>query len=416
MVRELTCFVAPDDMTHHIDLLPNESSYLLLSIPSTESITFYQGNVDMAYLRSRMKTIAQLNPWIAGRLVKSSTGLQIVYTNENEPMIVEAVDHNICESMPYHQLTDCLSKYSLPIGQDCLEKSLPVFRLTVITISSDAFAILCSMCHNMGDGHTFHKLYGMLSEDREPEVMDPIRIDITPKIAPMVRGCDWVSWYLSGATFAKILTTILFRPYPETRAHIVSEDWLRQEKNAYHAYYVQNESPSLPSFVSSFDILASKLFQLVSCDIGSIACNMRNRMPDNSLGSNHAGNYLHVFGYLKEDFEHPHLIRQSLGKTVDESGIPIYCQQVTKELPNWWTSLTGRLASITSWVSFYVDVKLPGATSTRYYPIKNNKNVVTDDFFVIFKLNPKETGILSFTRNNESMNWNNPHALFGKQL
>ena len=38
------------------------------------------------------------------------------------------------------------------------------------------FALVVSMNHTLGDGHTYYSLYGMLSSDTDVEALDPVRV------------------------------------------------------------------------------------------------------------------------------------------------------------------------------------------------------------------------------------------------
>lgn len=404
---------------NQIKLFPHEVSDLLMVHPSIETVTFYQGKPDVEFLMNKIKSIVSLNPWLGGRLVQNAAGIFLDYASESAPEIIVVEDHNICESMPYQQLVSRLSKFSLPIGRICLKKNKALYRLTVIRTSSDSFAILFSLCHVIGDGYTFYKLYGMLSQDVKPEAMDPTRLDLYSKFVPMLQGSDWVSWLTSAHTTTNLRTNFNFREYPECRVHLVNKDWLKQEKEGYDSLkesFSNDEQRKLPGFISTNDILTSQLFKLTNCDVGIMTWNMRNRLLDNCLGDLQAGNYQYLLGYCREDFQHPYLIRKSLGRTVSSLGTPLFVQQVSKGLPNWWTSLIGRIVMITNWASFYIDVQLPGAKSTLHLPIRGNKHEAFTDLFVLFKPNANDVGILSFTRSNADMNWGNPHALFGKEL
>ena len=43
-------------------------------------------------------------------------------------------------------------------------------------ITLPGFALIVSMNHTLGDGHTYYKLYGMLSADTDIEVLNPVRV------------------------------------------------------------------------------------------------------------------------------------------------------------------------------------------------------------------------------------------------
>ena len=67
------------------------------------------------------------------------------------------------------------------------ENENSVFKVTVFRNCSEPdrkFALVVSMSHNVGDGHTFYSLYKMLCADREIKPLNPTR---KPHIKPVQR-------------------------------------------------------------------------------------------------------------------------------------------------------------------------------------------------------------------------------------
>ena len=58
------------------------------------------------------------------------------------------------------------------------ENDNSLFKVTVFRNCSEPdrkFALVVSMSHNIGDGHTFYSLYKMLCADKEVESLNPTR-------------------------------------------------------------------------------------------------------------------------------------------------------------------------------------------------------------------------------------------------
>ena len=62
-------------------------------------------------------------------------------------------------------------------GKDCVNKSEPLFRVVIGEINNNPnrFFLLFSLSHVLGDGHTFYKLYSMLSTECEPQPLEAER-------------------------------------------------------------------------------------------------------------------------------------------------------------------------------------------------------------------------------------------------
>jgi hypothetical protein len=115
-------------------------------------------------------------------------------------------------------------------------------------------------------------------------------------------------------------------------------------------------------FVSTNDILTSWFFHICRTQVGQMAFNFRNRIPE--LTDSHAGNYEGMIGYQPEDYSHPTLIRRSIASAR---------RQVSTKFPPFVLSaLRGsglKLGLVTNWTSFYRDVTFAECSSSLHLPI-----------------------------------------------
>jgi hypothetical protein len=386
-----------------IELLKVESSSLMLLFSAISTITFYEGNVDNAqsYLFERLKKIVALNRWLEGRLERGSNNkLYLKYTKEKQkhdaiqPKIFQCIeDPQLNESMNYEVVTERLSQLVVKEGGKVVGKNEPLFRVTMIRISSSKFALFFSLSHVIADGHTFYSLYSMLCETITPRALIVQRtLDFSQRLETAMKGNDASNWGFSIGMAFNIMTTMLFSKKPETVLTDLPAEKIAAEKEKYASSSLPSiNSNQKPSFVSTNDILTSWYFKLCRCDVGLMAMNFRNRFSD--LTDDHAGNYEALIAYQPIDFMSPSLIRQSL---------PLY-HRVNKHiaLPSSWRSLRTKVALLTNWSTFYHEIQIPNSRHLCHFPYDPNQNVVFADTSIIFCPRAKELQLLSRTISSE---------------
>eukprot|EP00362_Geleiidae_sp_MMETSP1317_P002430 CAMPEP_0201281364 /NCGR_PEP_ID=MMETSP1317-20130820/2511_1 /ASSEMBLY_ACC=CAM_ASM_000770 /TAXON_ID=187299 /ORGANISM="Undescribed Undescribed, Strain Undescribed" /LENGTH=131 /DNA_ID=CAMNT_0047591003 /DNA_START=260 /DNA_END=655 /DNA_ORIENTATION=+ len=116
-------------------------------------------------------------------------------TFELEPIIdkhfseYEPGDVGFSLSMSYEELVHCLLPVQCARSKLATDEDEPLFKVAVIPIEVEetddnqatplqqamtlpGFVLIVSMNHTLGDGHTYYRLYGMLSSDTDVEVLD----------------------------------------------------------------------------------------------------------------------------------------------------------------------------------------------------------------------------------------------------
>lgn len=91
---------------------------------------------------------------------------------------LEPIDVSLTPDLDYRDLVDRISPFQCARSRQARDKDEPLFRVAAIpigtngsitrksgplgkTISSSGFALMVTMNHTLGDGHTYYRLYGM---------------------------------------------------------------------------------------------------------------------------------------------------------------------------------------------------------------------------------------------------------------
>lgn len=380
-----------------IQLAPYEVGPQLENLPSSSTITFFEGIINQAKLYRKVTSILENNPWLAGRLVRrKSNGLSYLQYNKSD--ITEAVVSEIFRSVTHDDLHEKLSHreirkvvqlYTVKKGAECYNKKEPLFKVTLIVTGSKSCALVVSICHVVGDGATRNAVYRMLSDDQPVTALNPRRdFEFKSKVqavSPLTSDslADMGSIYY----LRDIIIRKLFYRHTALLVHF-NQDWIDEEKRKYLSSLAttsttdidQNNSLStpMPSFISTNDIITSWIMQTLKCDIGFLSINYRNRIPDITV--EHAGNYVLPIAYQPEDFATPALIRASL---------QTYGRAISKELR--WKKFMKNMYFITNWATFYRELIFDGCQEVRLLPIEHLSKFAQ----VIFKSSPTQYSWLS---------------------
>jgi hypothetical protein len=406
-----------------------------LHLPPVTTVTLYEGAAPVQFLRHRLAMILEKNPWLTSRIVKKNTADRVVAlayakTFELEPIIdqhfsvYEPGDVGFSLSMPYEVLVHCLLPVQCARSKPATDEDEPLFKVAVIPIETEktddnqatplqqaitlpGFALVVSMNHTLGDGHTYYKLYGMLSADTEVEALDPLRVADFEKAKTGVIGEKENAMFTSAGFGLGILGTYLgarvTRRAPQNVCiHTVDPAWVSQEK-------ARSKQEGLVPFVSTNDALTSWFFREMKSDMNIMVANFRSRNPSVlALTEHHAGNYEANVPYFKGDVETPALIRQSIrdadgGFRARRAGLP------PTGIPKFMTLVRNKSAIITNWATFYRDVVLQDAEARSHIPklhlpIMESDGLITSVWNngIVFRPRAGELGMFMITRRFDS--------------
>ena len=410
-----------------------------LHLPPVTTVTLYEGAAPVENLRNRLTMMLDKNPWLTSRIVKKGTEDGIVTMAYSKGFDAESFldqhfsvyapgDIGFSLSMPYKELVQCLLPVQCARSKQATDADEPLFKVAVVPIEAKenagdqstplqqaitlpGFALIVSMNHTLGDGHTYYKLYGMLSADTNVEMLEPVRAAGFEEVKTEVIGKKTNAMFTSAGIGLGIMGTYMgakvTRRKPQNVCiHTVDPAWADHEKTK------AKQAGQVP-FVSTNDALTSWFFREMKSDLNIMVANFRSRNPSIlGLEERHVGNYEANVPYFPGDVETPTLIRQSIrsadgGFRAHRAGSP------PTEIPKFLKLVRNKCTLITNWATFYRDVVLqddsPG-NETRFYnpklhlPIMESDGIITSVWnnCIIFRPRAGELGILMITRRFDS--------------
>jgi hypothetical protein len=404
-------------------------------LPPVTTVTLYEGSAPVEFLRRRIARMLEQNPWLTSRIVKKNTtdGVPMMAYSTNFD-VESAIDRHLLVyktgevgfslGLPYEKLVHCLLPVQCARSKPATDKEEVLFKVAVVpveagaagreqpmplehTIALPGFALVVSMNHTLGDGHTYYKLYSMLSADSEVNELDPVRVSGFEAAKTEVIGEKETAMFKSaGLAFGIIGTYLgvkLGRRAPQNICvNEVDPAWAAKEKGK------AKQEGQVP-FVSSNDALTSWYFREMGSDTNIMVANFRSRQPSVlNLSDQHVGNYEANLPYFPGDVETPALIRQSI-RNVDGSFRASRAGSPTTETPSFRTLLHNKTAIITNWATFYCDVTLQDNASDNkestkkpklHLPILESDGMITSVWnnAIIFRPRAGELGMLIITR------------------
>ncbi|KAL7554802.1 hypothetical protein ACHAWF_018342 [Thalassiosira exigua] len=368
---------------------------------------------DIHYLiRSRVRNILQCNPWLTGRFAKQKTTnlWAMEYDSSKERAIKdEDVDRllvsnnsnksstSIHVNSPMDQLNELLLQDNLvlkfrdDIGQ-------PFWRVAVVPDSNNKqrVAIVESLSHAVGDGHTFYELHNMLLGGTSIRALHAERLTTTTELATKAMGGVGVEAQMTtnGGFIAAMIRGVIMTKLIGTKRYIASSRFFLVDMDKIHEIkkqHQQSASSDMAPFVSTNDIITS--WYLTNCrnEHGLMAINWRGRLEGHT--DEHAGNYEGLIYYrLPQDTNQPRLIRQSI--SCDNN----FRRAVTTDQPIVSRQFAFQtFALVSNWTTFICDtIDLNGYHQLCHIPIYNCAEVLpsTLSTCVIFQATPGQVAVL----------------------
>mmetsp|Transcript_14261 Transcript_14261/g.21339 ORF Transcript_14261/g.21339 Transcript_14261/m.21339 type:complete len:158 (-) Transcript_14261:883-1356(-) len=149
--------VVSDAEPIYLPLLNNETTSDFLSLASISTATVYTGTAPDEFIRTRLNDIIQLNPWIEGRLVKYKGKIVLKYSSCPVMSTYDIITQEDLPSIHTNDNLDWLIHYEVKKGSELVNKDEPIFKLTLVHMEAEKFAIVMSLSHVVGDGDTFYQ-------------------------------------------------------------------------------------------------------------------------------------------------------------------------------------------------------------------------------------------------------------------
>lgn len=372
--------------THIVGLLPLEQGMATFGhAQAMSTLTWFQGDTQKAtaLLKERSTALLKANPWLTGRVRKTNAHKDgvgkkewaLVYRDydpkkstitmdetekeEEQDIYFRVIPNVVSRDVPLVDLGSKLKDYIPKNGPD-----QRLWRVSVCPCSknpSTRFAVVVSLSHIVGDGHTFFQLSNLVlagSDDSQletPFALDRIKTTEAQQIQALGGEKDYGIVFSPGfiANFVRgnIHATVSKKHKAQAKIYLVDPEGMGQAKQdalVAEALKQSHGNSDQPEFVSSNDVLTSWFFQNSSCSLGFMNINFRGRLEGHT--DRHAGNYEGNICYPRADSKSPGLIRTSLDT---KSGL--YQRSVTrhKPLPGFWKlAFRSSFAVCSNWASF----------------------------------------------------------------
>ena len=370
------------DWNRIVELLPIENWSYHFDPPIT-TLTWFCGDHTKAaqILRHRVQQILYQNPWLGGSVVLRQKKVYLVFSHYDtdvdgsvtSPML--QVDHHI-----RHVSTPNDSPIAMKAGTTTIqdlsnatrayrlskqEARTCLWRVTILPCRNEPtkyFALIMSMCHAIGDGHTFYAIHRMLCSSGEESIpallVDRIQtsqdqqIQLLGKEEFELKDSWTITWSVLGGFLWKSMTAFLLGPCMESYCFQVDQHKMQQLKE-------QAAKEGNVPFVSTNDIIMSWFFHASRCHHAIMTINFRNRIEGHS--NMHAGNYYNHIFYQRDDIASASLIRKS---------IQTYKRAITgTTMPSLFRRMVGTKAMGTNWCTFAAPNDLDGCEEIFQIPL-----------------------------------------------
>eukprot|EP00179_Madagascaria_erythrocladioides_P006237 CAMPEP_0198323404 /NCGR_PEP_ID=MMETSP1450-20131203/11656_1 /TAXON_ID=753684 ORGANISM="Madagascaria erythrocladiodes, Strain CCMP3234" /NCGR_SAMPLE_ID=MMETSP1450 /ASSEMBLY_ACC=CAM_ASM_001115 /LENGTH=398 /DNA_ID=CAMNT_0044027101 /DNA_START=133 /DNA_END=1329 /DNA_ORIENTATION=+ len=365
-----------------LTLTETEESLVFRYLECVGTLTTYQGRPPSDFLRQRVRDIVKLNPWLAGRLVAKKK-LVLTYSDQPGPddrIFTVAEDACLDVGASFEQANAAVSSYLVKRGNYCVGTDEPLFKVVLIPnipgSPTQQFGIVVSMNHIIGDGHTYYRIFGMLSDREKPYPLNPERFPGLRAESAELLGAP-ASVFTIPSINIGLLRRMITRKNHKCIVKFINMDEVKRIKKEHQL----DGDPEVP-FISTNDIISAWFLSEARADHGLMAINMRNRIP--SVSDCDAGNYENMLSYAAGDQSYsPADVRRSL-------------MQPGRQLPSTWSAIFGRSVVISSWATLDRSVHFEGCRQTVHVPLGSPAGVPFDQVAVVFKPT-EDTLAVSFT-------------------
>lgn len=285
-----------------------------------------------------------------------------------------AGDISLSRETPYGEMARAVLPVLVRNGAESLGRpDEPQFKVTLVPDArrpGERWALVVSLSHVLADGHTYYRVYNMLSES-EPVVPLPVRRKPgATEAADRAMGGAAESGFLQrprpGLLLRLAASTLMGKiigPPCAVAVFSLDEAFVARQKAA-----AKKENGGT-EFVSTNDVIVSTICKATKCDLGTMDVNFRGRLSGCDLEDSDAGNYEDKIVYLPEDFRLPSLIRRSILSNNELRRASRPATALPTTLADFWR--LKMIASVSNWSTFARDVRLEecGSRTDLHLPL-----------------------------------------------
>lgn len=424
-----------------VRLMKEESSWLTMECQPLTIASFYEiediadkanksTNIKV-YIMQRVVDILTANPWLCGRLVREKNingepqDVSLCYSEdvENPQSYVRTITNDkLFARKDWQTIGEIISPYLPKKGNLCIDNGEQLCKFIIFQNNSlMKKAIVFSLNHSIGDGHTLYFIWKMLDRNEEIQTMNITREydfenyvkrdtnffvyrDQARSMANSLKG-------VVGMTMRSIGRIVVQKPAPSANIYKINSTFVRKIKAKYKLE---------DSFVSTNDILNSWIFGSDVCNTDNVlmSLNMRNRLPE--IHDDMAGNYEILGLFRTADFESAERFREKWTGIMCKKLLPCTPPSFQDILKHTCANMT------TNWATFYHEINLIGFQHCFHLPIIKPERLcsrivgvpmTSECWMILFKIRYNEHAIIFGGYHDLSDEYlNNCEVLDGKVL
>jgi hypothetical protein len=391
-----------------IELLEGEIEGMVHA-PSITTVTFYEGQISEEYLKKRIEEILLKNPWLDSRLVTTKTrgGLSAVFNPLSPTRFAHfslVKNPTISSECAYNDIMNKIDPLVVKMGRKCTDKEEPLFSVRLVEIEEKKrYALVVSMSHVIGDGHTYYQVSSMLSPESKVFALEYERNQSFMTELDRVQGPQINNWLRKPTTVIGFILNAVYRKAPYMGVYEINAGAIEKLKEE-RLKETSTTSPDV-KFLSTNDVLTAEFFRYCESDYSLMCVNYRNRIM--GFTDSMSGNYESLLVFDKEEAASPSALRESLSRGHSKSGV----------MPTAMQSLQSNIFVSTNWSTFYCEIKFPDAKQVIHLPVLKAADHIFMDAIVIFRAADKSLGVLYGGRKHDSASLKaTAGAILGKQL
>lgn len=395
--------VSEDPELQEIQLLKDEEGGLMWE-EGISTITFYKGNFKQAVesLRDQFSRVVISNPWLAGRLVKTKSGVRLSHPKKPSASEIDflftatsSAEDDAFKLTPTSSYTKiCTEMYKskkviVGNGKSILGKNRAVAILTLSEYAPGEFSLVFSISHAIGDGRTYYEIFKMLRPGASVRELPSTRVMSFSESMRDACGRKELEWADSTSAICMFTCTMLPAMLGCGKKAKCFAFHLDQNRVAKMKTVAALEG-GVP-YVTTNDVLTSGFFNKCGARIGMMGMDCRERLE--GIKKNFAGNYVTALTMDPDTFATPATVRKMLSSTPYKT--------TSKPLPGFCSWLIGKesakFAMVTNWSSFAGEmVQLEGCKMEIHLPVQNPASCVYD-LMIPFASGVGKLGVICWT-------------------
>lgn len=413
-------------MASKIKLLTSETNRLI-NVSSISTITIYNCinnnlNIEMEsnyeeYIIKKINNILKINPWLNGTLKKINDTIYLEYDNFDNYTILNnlndfnniytSINETVCKNdnitslielfmkdsntYNYTNLMNHLDKYLVKPGNKCVNTTEKLFKVILIKIPDNKFALVISLSHCIADGHTYYKIFNMFSKNVKEEILNCDRMfefeDVIKKNKYEIQNCILKKIF----SFPNLFSQLFFNTKKNnTELKIISKEIINDIKTKYNNSII----------VSTNDIITSEFFNNTNATVGIMSLNYRTINDEYKFL---AGNYIDFIFYKIKNKSDPFYIRNKLNQYKKNTHTYYHNKNFILKTYEFITNLfcIFNLVCITSWQTLYKELIIENSEFVMHLPCIKDFNTTSyfTNFCVVFHYSNDKIGILSDVKN-----------------